>query len=199
MSIEVIASLVTAAVAVVGVPAVYMQARAARLSAQAAGRAQLQHTRRTNQHAACVEVLAAADELKRACDLSGSAATWLGMIYEDAASDDEGARERARERKESAERQHDEAHDHAHEMYQRLVKAVARLELEGPDQLITSAARLADLGDLLQLQGQSTAFDEDDLVYVTETEQQPFTWVISQFAEARRTFILDTRSYFNDV
>jgi hypothetical protein len=199
VSIEVVTSLVTATVAVVGVPAVYIQARAARLSAQAVGRAQLQHTRRTNQHAACVEVLAAADELKRACDNSGGAAMWLTMTYEDAASDDERVRERARESKESAERRHEEAYDLACETYERLVKAVARLELEGPDQLITSAARLADLGDLLQLQGQSTGFDEDNLVYVTEIEQQPFTWVTSQFAEARRKFILETRSYFNDI
>ncbi|TLS44368.1 hypothetical protein FE633_20280 [Streptomyces montanus] len=199
MSIEAVASLVTATVAVVGVPAVYMQARAARLSAEAAGRAQLQHTRQTSQHAASVEVLAAADELKRACDNSGSAAWWLTMIYQDGVSDDDRRRERAREQKESAERRHEEAFDHACEAYERLVKAVARLELEGPDQLIASAARLADLGDLLQLQGQGTNFDEDDLVYVTEHEQQPFTWVTKQFAEARSKFILDTRSYFNDI
>ncbi|MET8406112.1 hypothetical protein [Streptomyces sp900116325] len=199
MSIATITSLVTAAVAVVGVPAVYMQARAARLSAEAAGRAQLQHTRRTSQHAASVEVLTAADELKRACDNSGSATWWLTMIYEDEASDDNRRRERATEQRESAEQRQEEAQGHGYEAFERLVKAVARLELEGPDSLIASAARLADLGDLLQLQGQSTSFDEDDLVYVTEHEQQPFTWVVSQFAEARRKFILDTRSYFNDI
>ncbi|MFC8408623.1 hypothetical protein ACFUG9_34420 [Streptomyces griseoincarnatus] len=199
MSIETVTSIVTATVAVVGVPAVYMQARAARLSAEAAGRAQLQHARRTSQHAACVEVLAAADELKRACDNSGSAAWWLTMIYQDELSDDDRHRERAREQRESAEQRHEEAFDHACEAYERLVKAVARLELEGPDQFISSAVRLADMGDLLQLQGQSTGFDEDDLVYVTEHEQQPFTWVTNQFVEARRKFILDTRSYFNDI
>ncbi len=124
---------------------------------------------------------------------------WLTLTYEDAASDDERARERARERRESAEQRHEEALDLAYETYERLVKAVARLELEGPDQLITSAASLADLGDLLQLQGRSTNFDEDSLVYVTESEQQPFTWVTSQFAKARCNFILGTRSYFNDI
>lgn len=199
VSIETVTSLVTAAVAVVGVPAVYIQARAARLSAEAAGRAQLQHTRRTSQHAAGVDVLTAADELKRACDNSGSATQWLAMIYADQASDDNRRRERAAEEKESAEQRQEEAHDHAYEAFERLVKAVARIELEGPDSLIASAARLADLGDLLQLQGQSSMFDEDDLVWVTEHEQQPFTWVVSQFAEARSKFILDTRSYFNDI
>ncbi|MGW7669446.1 hypothetical protein ACWGJX_20280 [Streptomyces sp. NPDC054775] len=199
MSIEVVTSLVTTAVAVVGVPAVYMQARAARLSADAAGRAQLQHTRRTSQHAACVEVLAAADELKRACDISGSAAWWLTMTYEDLVSDDEGVRVRAAERKDNAEQGHEEALDHAWEVYERLAKAVARLELEGPDQLIPSAAKLADLGELLQLPGRSTGFDENNLVFVTENEQRPFTWVTNQFDEVRRKFILDTRSYFNAI
>ncbi|MEU3550013.1 hypothetical protein OG481_31560 [Streptomyces longwoodensis] len=199
MSIEAVTSLVTATVAVVGVPAVYLQARAARLSAEAAGRAQLHHARQTSQHAASVEVLAAADELKRACDHSDSAAWWLTTIYEDEASGDTGRRQRAAEQRESAERRHEEALDHAFEAYERLVKAVARLELEGPDQLIESAARLADLGDLLQLPGRTTGFDEDDLVYVTEREQQPFTWVVSQFGEARHTFIRHSRSYFNDI
>ncbi|MCS0606265.1 hypothetical protein NX794_34405 [Streptomyces sp. LP11] len=199
MFVETVTSLVTATVAVVGIPAVYLQARAARLSAEATGRAQLHHTRQTTQHAASVEVLAAADELQRACDLSGSAAWWLTTIYEDEGGDDARRAERAREQRESAGQRHEEALDHAFEAYERLVKAVARLELEGPDQLINSAARLADLGDLLQLPGRSTGFDEDELVYVTEHEQQPFTWVVSQFAEARRTFILHARSYFNDV
>lgn len=199
VSIAAVTSLVTAIVAVVGVPAVYMQARAARLSAEAAGRAQLHHTRQTSQHAASVEVLAAVDELRRACDNSGSAAWWLTMIYEDEVSDDDSRRERVREHRGSAGQRHEEALDDAYEAYERLAKAVARLELEGPDKLIASAARLADLGDLLQLQGRSTGFDEDELVYVTEREQQPFTWVVSQFAEARRKFILDTRSYFNDI
>lgn len=186
VSIEAVTSLVTAAVAVVGVPAIYMQARAARLSAEAAGRAQLRHARQTSQHAASVEVLAAANDLKRACDNSGSAAGWLTMIYQYGSSDDDTRREQASEQRESAEQRYGEGIDRACEAYERLAKAVARLEFEGPGQLIASAARLADLGDLLQLPGRSTDFDEDDLVYVTEHEQQPFTWVTNQFAEARR-------------
>ncbi|MFE0104148.1 hypothetical protein [Streptomyces sp. NPDC059009] len=199
MSIEVITSVVSAAVAVVGVPAVYVQARAARLSAVAAGRAQLEHARRTSQHAACVEVLAAADELKRACDISGGAASWLGMIYEDQADEDESVRARAAERREEAERRQDEAWEHAFEVYERLLKAVARLELEGPDRLIPSASRLADMGDLLQLPGKSPTFDEDEPVWVTEDEQRPFAWVTSQFKTARSEFVQGTRTYFNSI
>ncbi|MDG4857019.1 hypothetical protein P8605_02395 [Streptomyces sp. T-3] len=199
MSIEMITSIVSAAVALVGVPAVYVQARAARLSAVAAGRAQLEHARRTSQHAACVEVLAATDDLKRSCDISGSAASWLGMIYEDQADEDESVRARAAERREEAERHQQEAFEHAFEVYERLLKAVARLELEGPDRLIAPASRLADMGDLLQLPGKTPTFDEDEPVWVTEDEQRPFAWVTSQFKAARSEFVQGTRTYFNSI
>ncbi|MFJ9209335.1 hypothetical protein [Streptomyces sp. NPDC102264] len=195
MSIEAITSSVTAAVALIGVPAVYLQARAARLSAVAAGRAQLEHARRTSQHAA----LAAADELKRSCDISGSAASWLGMIYEDQADDNESVRARAAAGRQEAEQRQDEAFDHAFEAYERLRKSVARLELEGPDRLIAPAARLADMGDLLQLPGGTPTFDEDEPVWVTEHDQRPFTWVMSQFQQARTEFVQGTRIYFNSV
>ncbi|MEW2708257.1 hypothetical protein AB0948_25070 [Streptomyces koyangensis] len=199
MSIEAITSSVTAAVALVGVPAVYIQARAARLSAVAAGRAQLEHARRTSQHAACVAVLATADELKRSCDVSGSAASWLGMIYEGQADEDESVRARAAAGRQEAEQRQDEAFDHAFEAYERLRKAVARLELKGPDRLIAPAARLADMGDLLQLPGGTPTFDEDEPVWVTEHDQRPFTWVVSQFQQARTEFVQGTRTCFNSI
>ncbi|MFI8939992.1 hypothetical protein [Streptomyces syringium] len=124
---------------------------------------------------------------------------WLSMSYEDERSSDEAVRERGRGRREDAERKHEAALDHAFEAYERLLKAAARLELEGPDRLIPPASRLADLGDLLQLPGKCTDFDEDAMVWVTEDTQQPFTWITSQFGDARAAFVQAARSYFNNI
>ncbi|GAA2900941.1 hypothetical protein GCM10011428_13150 [Streptomyces violaceus] len=172
-----IAAVVAAGVTALGLPATYLQARAARRAAdnaveaaKIAARALHAEARRTAQRQAYVDLLAAADGFERAA---------VGMSWCASLPPRSPARE--------------EAETSLNDAHTALGKAASLVALDAPEAVIPLVERLKHIADVHLLSSQS----EEDVEWPTDDGMVLGSYVPSLYRRARRVFVDHVRQSLN--
>jgi hypothetical protein len=172
-----IAAVVAAGVTALGIPATYLQARAARRAAdnaveaaKVAARALHAEARRTAQKQAYVDLLAAADGFEKAA---------VGMSWCASLPPGSPARE--------------DAESTLHEAHTALGKAASLVTLDAPEAVIPLVERLKHVADVCLLSSQS----EEDVEWPTDDGMVLGSYIPALYRRARQAFVVYVRQSLN--